>query len=204
MTPAPTITCFTGGPVSTHAYLVSLPEGNLLIDAPEGAAAHFADIPISLLVLTHGHFDHVMDAAKIVRNQQCAVAMHSVTEALLADRGLFKRYGLQIEIEPVKATQYLAEGKNKMLLGRSFDIFEVPGHCPGSICLYDKENEMLFGGDVLFASGVGRWDFPGGDRELLLTGIRKKLFSLPYQTVVFPGHGPETSIGVEALNNPYL
>lgn len=198
------ITCFTGGPVSTHAYLVSLPEGNLLIDAPEGAAAYFVNVPISLLVLTHGHFDHVMDAAKIVRHHHCAVAMHSVTEALLADRSLFKRYGLQIEIEPVKATHYLAEGKNQMLLGRSFDIFEVPGHCPGSVCLYDKESELLFGGDVLFASGVGRWDLPGGDREVLLAGIQKKLLSLPHQTVVLPGHGPETSIGVEALNNPYL
>lgn len=198
------ISCFTGGVVNTHSYLVPLPEGNLLVDAPEGAAAHFANTPISLLVLTHGHFDHVMDAAKIARHHHCPVAMHSVTEALLADRTLFKRYGLQIEIEPVKATQYLAEGKNQFLLGRSFEVLEVPGHCPGSICLYDQEREMLFGGDVLFAGGVGRWDLPGGDRDLLLKGIRTKLLSLPHQTIVLPGHGPETSIGVEALSNPYL
>lgn len=199
-----TITCFTGGPVSTHAFLFSLPEGNLLIDAPEGAAAHFKNISIDLLVLTHGHFDHVMDAAKIVREQGCAIAMHPTTEALLADRGLFKRYGLEIEIEPVKASQHLVEGPSQILLGRNFDIYEVPGHCPGSICLYDPLSELLFGGDVLFAGGVGRWDLPGGDRDTLLDGIRKKLFSLPPSTRVLPGHGPETSIGVEALSNPYF
>lgn len=199
----PAVTCFTGGPVSTHAFLVSLPEGNLLVDAPEGAAAHFRDVPINLLVLTHGHFDHVMDAAKIVRQQKCAIAMHPTTEALLADRDLFKRYGLEIEIEPVKASQYLEEGPHQSLLGKNFDIYEVPGHCPGSICLYDKESELLFGGDVLFAGGVGRWDLPGGDKELLLSGIRNKLFSLPHRTRLFPGHGPETSIGAEVLSNPY-
>ncbi len=202
------ITRFTGGPVSTHAYLVSLPEGNLLVDAPEGAAAYFQDVPISLLVLTHGHFDHVMDAAKLVREKKCAIAMHPTTEALLADRDLFKRYGLQIEIEPVKASSYLSEAPHQMLLGKSFDIYEVPGHCPGSICLYDKTGAdgdgVVFGGDVLFAGGVGRWDLPGGDRELLLSGIRSKLLSLPYPTRVLPGHGPETSIGREALSNPYL
>lgn len=200
----PKITCFTGGPVETNAYLVALPEGNLLIDAPEGAAAYFREIPIKLLVLTHGHFDHVMDAAKIAREQSCPVFMHQTTEELLADTGLLRRYGLDFEIEPVKATQYLTEAPNQLLLGRSFDIFEVPGHCPGSICLYDAAAGLLYGGDVLFAGAVGRWDLPGGGRELLLEGIQKKLLTLPPQTKVLSGHGHETTIGVEARSNPYL
>ena len=190
----PKISCFTGGPVETHSYLVAF----------GGAAAYFRDIPIALLVLTHAHFDHVMDAAQIAREHQCRVAMHATTEELIADTGLFRRYGLDIEIEPVKASQYLTEGPHQMLLGRSFDVFEVPGHCPGSICLYDRAAALLFGGDVLFSGGVGRWDLPGGDRDLLLNGIREKLLALPHQTRVLPGHGPETSIGVEALTNPYL
>ena len=200
----PKITRFTGGPVETHSYLVSLPEGNLLIDATEGAADYFKDMPIDLLVLTHGHFDHVMDAAKIVREKKCAIAMHRITEELIADKNLFRRFGLDIEVEPVKATQLHEEGPSQVFLGTSFDLFEVPGHCPGSICLYDPEAKILYGGDVLFAGGVGRWDLPGGDRALLLDGIRKKLLILPDQTRVLAGHGPETSIGVEALTNPYI
>lgn len=195
---------FTGGPVETHAYLIILPEGNLLIDAPEGVIDYFRDIPIDVLVLTHSHFDHVMDAAKILREKKCRVAMHRTTEEHLADKMLNKRFGLPIEIEPVTATSYLEESKEQNILGTSFDIFEVPGHCPGSICLYNKATNVLFGGDVLFAGGVGRWDLPGGDARLLIEGIKKKLLTLPPETSVFPGHGPETTIGKEAETNGYL
>lgn len=200
----PLISVFTGGPVETHSYLVGLPEGNLLIDAPEGAATHFHNKTIDMLVLTHAHFDHVMDAAQIAKEHRCPVVMHATTEVLLADRSLFKRLGLNIEVEPVAATSYLKEGVGQVLLGRSFDIYEVPGHCPGSVCLYDSKSKVLYGGDVLFAGGVGRWDLPGGDREVLLSGIQQKLLTLPHQTRVLPGHGPETTIGIEALTNRYL
>ena len=198
------ITQFTGGPCETNCYLVALPEGNLLIDATEGAAHYFAKIKIDMLLLTHAHFDHVMDAARIVREHGCPAVMHATTEELLADTGLLRRYGLDIEIEPVVATCYLKEGPGLMLLGKKFDLYEVPGHCPGSICLVDEENGILYGGDVLFAGGVGRWDLPGGDRDLLLNGIRKKLLPLPAATRVLSGHGPETTIGIEAATNVYL
>lgn len=194
---------FTGGALETNAYLIPCPEGNLLIDAPEGAAEAFRDIPISLLVLTHGHFDHVWDAAEISRNHGCPVAMHATTQEMLADRNLLRRFGLDLEVEPVPAGMLLKEGRQE-LLGQSFDIFEVPGHCPGSLCLHSKKNALLFGGDVLFAGGVGRWDLPGGDRELLLEGIRTKLLPLPVETRLYPGHGPATTIGEEKLTNPYL
>lgn len=195
---------FTGGALETNAYLLSCPEGNLLIDAPEGSAEAFANIPIAMLVLTHGHFDHVWDAAEVARLHHCPVAMHTTTEEMLADRNLLRRFGLDLEVEPVSASLLLSEGKEQRLLGRSFDIFEVPGHCPGSLCLHSKENASLFGGDVLFAGGVGRWDLPGGDRELLISGIRTKLLPLAAPTIVYPGHGPATTIGREKLSNPYL
>ncbi len=195
---------FTGGPVDTHAYLVKLPEGHLLIDAPEGVADYLHDTPIDFLVLTHSHFDHVMDAAKIVREKKCPIAMHATTEEHLADKTLYKRFGLPIEIEPVKATSYLEESQQQNILGALFDIFEVPGHCPGSICLYNKAANVLFGGDVLFSGGIGRWDLPGGDGQLLIEGIRKKLLLLPSETRVLAGHGPETTIGREAATNGYL
>jgi len=199
---------FTGGTLETNAYLLKCPQGNLLIDAPEGAAEAFRDTPIDLLVLTHGHFDHVWDAAEIVRIHGCPVAMHATTEEMLADRNLLRRFGLDLEVEPVKASKRLVESSAQDLLGSSFDIFEVPGHCPGSLCFYrasgEAERGSLFGGDVLFAGGVGRWDLPRGDRDLLLKGIRTKLFPLPERTIVYPGHGPATSLGKEKQTNPYL
>jgi len=195
---------FTGGALQTNAYLLSCPDGNLLVDAPEGSASAFGEIPIAMLFLTHGHYDHVWDAAAISRAHGCPVVMHSVTEAMMADRNLLRRLGLDLEVEPVAAANHLGEGKGQSLLGRTFDIFEIPGHCPGSLCLHDPDNSRLFGGDVLFAGGVGRWDLPGGDRDLLLSGIRDKLFPLPGETAVLPGHGPMTTLGKERLTNPYL
>ena len=195
---------FTGGALETNSYLIGCPKGNLLVDAPEGAAEAFRNTPISLLLLTHGHFDHVWDAAEIAKIHNCPVAMHRTTEEMLADRGLLKRFGLDLEVEPVSASQLLKEGAGVDFLGKAFDLFEVPGHCPGSICLLDPSSGKLYGGDVLFAGGVGRWDLPGGDRDLLLSGIRTKLLPLASDTIVYPGHGPATTIGRERQSNPYL
>jgi glyoxylase-like metal-dependent hydrolase (beta-lactamase superfamily II) len=85
----------------------------------------------------------------------------------------------------------------------NFAVLHVPGHCPGSICLLEKEAGVLFGGDVLFAGAVGRWDLPHGDQGLLLRGIRDKLMPLPDTTVVYPGHGEATTIGRERDTNPF-
>jgi len=195
---------FIGGPLETNSYLIPCPGGNILVDAPQGSAEAFRETPVSLLVLTHGHFDHVWDAAAIARLHGCPVAMHRITEEMLADRGLLKRFGLDMEVEPVAASRLLHEAKEIEFLGRTFDLYEVPGHCPGSICLHDVSAGRIYGGDVLFAGGVGRWDLPGGDRDLLLKGIRSKLLPLPAETIVHPGHGPSTSIGQEMKTNPYL
>lgn len=194
---------FTGGNLETNSYLIPCPEGNILVDAPEGAAEAFEQKMVSLLLLTHGHFDHVWDAAKLATRQKCPVAMHPVTQDIVNDRDLLRRIGLDLEVTPVTATSFLSEGL-VTLLGKTFSIFEVPGHCPGSICLYDSQDGLLYGGDVLFAGGVGRWDLPGGDKDLLIQGIRSKLLPLPPETVVFPGHGPSTTIGHERISNPYL
>jgi len=194
---------FTGGNLETNCYLIPCPEGNMLVDAPEGSATAFEQKKVSLLLLTHGHFDHVWDAASLASRQECPVVMHSVTQDIVNDRNLLRRIGLDLEVTPVTATSFLSEGQFT-LLGKTFSIFEVPGHCPGSLCLYDSQDGLLYGGDVLFAGGVGRWDLPGGDRDLLIGGIRSKLLPLPLETVVLPGHGPSTTIGREKTSNPYL
>jgi glyoxylase-like metal-dependent hydrolase (beta-lactamase superfamily II) len=84
------------------------------------------------------------------------------------------------------------------------EVLEVPGHCPGSLCFFSRSEELLIGGDVLFAGGVGRWDLPGGDADLLFAGIKQKIFPLGDNVTVLPGHGPPTKIGTERRTNPFL
>ena len=88
--------------------------------------------------------------------------------------------------------------------GIEFQVLLVPGHCPGSLCFFERKTRVLFGGDVLFAGSIGRTDLPGGDHQLLLDGIREKLWPLGDDVTVLPGHGPATTIGEERRTNPFV
>lgn len=195
---------FTGGLFETNGFFLEAPEGNILIDAPHGAAEHFAHRDIHLLLLTHGHFDHIVDAAKIIRRTGCRCAIHADSLPLVNSPDAVARYGFSLEIDPIQPDWILEEGPGRNFLGLVFDVLHVPGHCPGSLCFYDRRHGVLFGGDVLFQGGVGRWDLPGGDEKLLFSGIREKLYKLPPQTEVYPGHGSATTIGAEMKTNPYV
>jgi glyoxylase-like metal-dependent hydrolase (beta-lactamase superfamily II) len=195
---------FTGGPLDTNAFFLESPGGNLLFDAPQGADARFAREKIDWLLLTHGHFDHTADAAAIQRRHGCQIAYHPDTAPMATDRGFFRRMGFELEIEPFAADRLLDECAACEVAGIPMQILHVPGHCPGSLCFFFPESRQLIGGDVLFNGGVGRWDLPGGDGPLLFQGIREKLFRLDPATTVFPGHGPETTIGYERTHNPYV
>ena len=194
---------FTGGQLFTNSYFLEAPEGNILFDAPDGADQHFAKTKIDWIVLTHGHFDHVMDAAKIQRRHGCKIAFHPETVPMVTDAAFFKRHGFDIDVDPFQPDLLIDEGDVE-LAGLKFSALYVPGHCPGSLCFYFPQFGQLIGGDVLFREGVGRWDLPGGDGPLLFDGIRKKVFALDPETIVLPGHGPETSVGYEIENNPYV
>ncbi|MEA3186811.1 MAG: hydroxyacylglutathione hydrolase, partial [Chthoniobacter sp.] len=146
----------------------------------------------------------VHDAAEIQRAHGCKVGFHRETAPMLSDRNFFRKFGFGIEVEPLTADFLIAETPAVTLGGTEFQVLLVPGHCPGSLCFLAKKERVLFGGDVLFAGGVGRWDLPGGDGELLFQGIREKLFPLGDDIKVMPGHGPATTIGVERETNPYL
>jgi glyoxylase-like metal-dependent hydrolase (beta-lactamase superfamily II) len=113
-------------------------------------------------------------------------------------------FGLPKKLRPVHATQLLDETTPPPSSWPQAQLLHVPGHCPGSLCLYLGHTGQLFGGDVLFAGGVGRWDLPGGSREILLDGIRKKILPLPESTIVYPGHGSSTTVGREKTSNPFL
>lgn len=196
----------TGGIFNTNCFY--LPESGILIDAPQGAAEWLAarGAKVNTLLLTHGHIDHTWDAARIERTHGCRIGLHAETIPMVTEEGFFRSYGFGWEIELVRpeSLDLLAETDEAEIGGVRFQILDVPGHCPGSLCFLERSQGILFGGDVLFAGGVGRYDLPGGDGELLFTGIVNKLLVLGDNVRVLPGHGPETTIGAERETNPYL
>lgn len=198
------IDTFTGGLFDTNCFF--LPEAGILIDAPQDAAAWLKESghKVNLLLLTHGHIDHVWDAARIQREHGCKVGYHIETEPMVTERDFFMKFGFGWEIEPIIPGFHIDEAESADLGGLDFQILLVPGHCPGSLCFLLKKDQLLFGGDVLFAGGVGRWDLPGGDGELLFRGIREKIYPLGDDITVLPGHGPATKIGIERESNPFV
>lgn len=198
------IETFTGGIFDTHCYF--LPSAGILIDAPQETAQWLdgAGHRVRTLLLTHGHIDHVWDAARIQRAHGCRVGYHRDGVRMLTEPGFFKQFGMGWEIEPVTADFFIEESASEIVEGVDFQVLLVPGHCPGSLCFFEKAERVLFGGDVLFSGGVGRWDLPGGDRDLLFRGIQEKVFSLPDEVTVLPGHGPATKIGIERRTNPFV
>ncbi|SRR6266852_1829480 len=197
---------FCGGIFETNCYLVHAPQGNILFDAPDGACdwvvSRGADV--KLLLLTHGHFDHVPDVAKIKRHFNCPIGCHPDTAPMISERDFFRNFGFEFEIEPVQPDMLIEATPARDFLGLEMAVFEVPGHSPGSLCFLSRGDKILIGGDVLFAGGVGRWDLPGGDADLLFNGIKTKLFPLGDDVVVLPGHGPPTTIGEERRTNPFV
>jgi glyoxylase-like metal-dependent hydrolase (beta-lactamase superfamily II) len=194
----------TGGIFDTNCFF--LPAHGILIDAPQTALAWLKKrgFRVSTLLLTHAHIDHVWDAAAIRREHGCKIGYHADGVEMLTEPGFFKRFNMNWDIEPVSADFLIEETPSLTVEGFDFQVLLVPGHCPGSLCFFDKRERILFGGDVLFAGSVGRSDLPGGDHDLLLSGIREKLWPLGDDAKVLPGHGPATTIGTERRTNPYV
>ena len=200
------IESFTGGIFDTNCYLIEHQNQTILIDAPQESADWLAqeNKKVTLLLLTHGHLDHAWDAAKIKRDHGCQVGYHKDGIQMLTEPDFFKKIGFGVSIPPIQADFLIEETESQIFNGLDFKVLLVPGHCPGSLCFYSKKDKIIFGGDVLFAGGVGRWDLPGGDKDLLFSGIKNKLLILPDEVQVLSGHGPTTTIGRERQSNPYL
>jgi len=187
-----------------NSYFFPAPEGNILFDAPAGADKHFAKEKIDLLVITHGHPDHTTEAAAIQRRHGCKIAVHADTVPMLTDADYFSRWSLPFSVDPVEKCDILLTEGTHVLCGEKLQIFDTPGHCPGSICTLLTSHGALVTGDVLFAGSIGRTDLPGGDTDTLIRNIRTKLLTLPPLTRVLPGHGPASTIAQEAATNPFL
>ncbi len=161
-----------------------------------------AELKVKYLVNTHGHFDHVGANKRMKEVTGAPIAIHPGDEPMLTELSRSaSMFGLSAENSP-PADLLLNDG-DEIAFGKiTLKVIHTPGHSPGGICLYTPGH--LFAGDTLFAGSIGRTDLPGGDYDTLISSIKTKLLDLPEETVVYTGHGPETSIANEKRMNPFL
>jgi glyoxylase-like metal-dependent hydrolase (beta-lactamase superfamily II) len=201
------IATYTGGIAATNAHLLTLPGGTFLVDAPEGVADWLKSrgAQVDALLLTHQHFDHVLDAAAVIKQHGCRTYAWSPFSRMLTLEALFGAVTGSSLAVPEFGVDEILEGKPALNLGgQQWRLHHIPGHSPDSVCFHLEDSKVLFGGDVLFHDSIGRTDFPGGSFEQLTAGIRTHLWPLPPETRVLPGHGPETTVGREKRQNPFI
>jgi hydroxyacylglutathione hydrolase len=205
--PEESLRVHTGGFTFTNGYLLTGPDGSLAIDAPDGMADWLERLEVKLeaLLLTHWHFDHVMDAARIARDHGCPIyAWSPSTPETRLETHLKQWAGLDLAVENYPVDHVLAGKTGLTAAGRFFRLEHVPGHSPDSLVFIEDAARRVFSGDTLMQDGIGRSDFPDGDGELLVQGIRDKILALPPDYQVFSGHGRPTTVAAEQAGNPYL
>jgi glyoxylase-like metal-dependent hydrolase (beta-lactamase superfamily II) len=156
------------------------------------------------LINTHGHVDHVLGIAKISKEYNLVPEFHS-DEVYLLDNAIEHGLMFGFNVEPLpERINFFKENSPVKFGNSSLEVIHVPGHSKGSVALFSASDKIVFTGDVLFKDSIGRTDLEGGDYDILMNSIFKKILTLGDDVVVFPGHGPSTTIGIEKLNNPFL
>jgi hydroxyacylglutathione hydrolase len=211
------------GPIQTNAYLLTAPERGeaVLIDAPGDVWDDVEPIlkkekcRLTELWLTHGHWDHTQGGATVVRATGAKVRAHADDRVLIETPEIMEKFmGERMNLEPIHVDHWVAQGEKFSALGLGVEVRHVPGHCPGNVLFYfaspafaeaaARQGDAAFVGDALFNGSVGRSDLPGGDFAVLEKSIRDQIYTLPEKTVVFPGHGPKTTVAHERATNPYV
>jgi hydroxyacylglutathione hydrolase len=159
--------------------------------------------PVRML-LTHTHVDHVVGCNALQEAIQLEPEGHRAGRVFLEhSTRTAANYGISLNKNPV-LSRFFDEGDVLTFGNSGLEVLYTPGHADGSVCFLNREQKFVISGDVLFNMSIGRTDFPTGDYDLLQKNITEKLFTLPDETIVYPGHGPETTIGFEKRNNPFV
>ena len=199
-------------PIGTNAYILINEKRKecIVIDAPAGAfdwASQIAkeyDCTLSGLILTHGHWDHILDAYRFVENN-IATYGHRDDTILFESPEKMKAFSMPgLELLPVKIDHWINGGDILELLGDQLEVRHVPGHCPGNILIYSAQEQMAFVGDAIFAGGIGRSDLPGGNFAVLEKSIQTQIYTLPNATILYSGHGASTTVTDEKRSNPFV
>ncbi|MEM6642057.1 MAG: MBL fold metallo-hydrolase [Bacteroidota bacterium] len=209
-----TIHSFVFNPFYENTYVVHSPTGRCVIIDP-GCYEDFEyqevfdylsmnELKVEAVINTHCHIDHVLGNERLKKKYNVPLKIpKNELEILNAIPILAPQWGIT-GFQTAEVDQFLVEGEKIILDEIVFEILEVPGHSPGHQMFYNKTEKILIGGDVLFRESIGRTDLPGGDHSTLITNIQQKVYSLPDDVTVFPGHGPSTTIGHEKKHNPFV
>jgi glyoxylase-like metal-dependent hydrolase (beta-lactamase superfamily II) len=210
-----TVKRFTFNPLAEHTYVVYDPLDRHCAIVDPGCLASYEQellndfvqreqLQVEHLINTHCHIDHVVGNAYVKRTYSLKLAVHADDLNLLeiaADYG--PHYGIY-GYEPTQADIFLSAGDVIKVGNNQLKVLHVPGHSPGHIALYSEEGRFCLVGDVLFKNFIGRTDLPGGNYTTLIKSIYEQLFVLKDEVIIYPGHGPQTTIGAEKRNNPFV
>lgn len=163
----------------------------------------YHELVVKAVLNTHGHIDHVLGNSFVRDKYNVKLYINAIDEPVLRAVKVYAgNYGFP-QYHEALPDAYLKDGDVFTFGNQKLNVLFVPGHSPGHIAFYNEENKIVIGGDVLFRNSIGRTDLPGGNFETLIRSIHQKFFTLPDNVTVYPGHGPETTIGYEKRTNPF-
>ena len=203
---------FTGGPFVQNSYLAwqTGSPSAVAIDAGMGApdliaALNRKQLRLDAILLTHAHLDHIDGAAILKRHAPHApIYLHSDDQLFYDNVALqATQFGMRVEALPPVDERY-GHGDTVTFAGIEFGVSHVPGHAPGHVSLKVKNSNVAFVGDVVFQGSIGRTDLPGGDYQQLMRSIREHVMTLPDDTRLYCGHGPDTTVRAERTTNPFI
>ena len=206
---------FTFNPFQENTYIVFDDEtlDAAIIDpgcsntSEEGALSEFIsrrNLKVKYLLNTHCHIDHVLGNTFCKNTYRVPLHIHSEELPILAAVEAYAATFGITNYQPATADHFLTEGQTITIGNAHLKVLFTPGHAPGHISFYEEKEGLIIVGDTLFFESIGRTDLPGGNFNTLENTIRTKLYTLPSAVIVYPGHGPKTSIGYEKLNNPFV
>ncbi|MDQ8200768.1 MBL fold metallo-hydrolase [Pelagicoccus enzymogenes] len=204
---------FPAGSIQTNAFLITDTDIGeaILVDAPndvsdwvDPALAEDA-CELKAVLITHGHYDHIGGVATFA-DRGIPLYGHKADQEMFETPEIMRSYAYppDLELRGFKIDHWVEEGTRLSFLGLECEVRHVPGHCAGNVLFYFPKVKAALVGDALFAGGIGRTDLPGGDFRQLERSIRQRIYTLPKDTTVLPGHGPNTTVGEEISYNPFV